>query len=110
VPTFSLAGRWERFDSSFPELDGMIVQVDAPEAQGVIVSTPSNRYQFREGDLKWSNVRRTADGEYRFDDLVRQASSGSPSYIAGVLRAQPQGQELQATFPSSGTVQRWRRR
>jgi hypothetical protein len=88
----------------------MVVQVDAGESQGVIVSTPANRYQFQAGDLKWRNLARTAAGEYRFDDLVRQASTGSPSYITGFLEPQVQGQELRATFPSSGTVQRWRRR
>jgi hypothetical protein len=87
----------------------MIVEVDAGEVRGVIVSTPANRYRFEAGDLKWANLARTSGGEYRFDDLVRQSGSGNASYIGGVLKAQGQGQ-VDATFPTSGTIQHWRRK
>lgn len=109
-PSLSLTGDWERAQgSTFPELNGMVVRVNGRESRGVIVSTPSNVYHFAAGDRKWRNIERISEGEYRFEDLIRQAGSGAKSYIPGLLHIRDDGREVMADFPTSGTVQRWRR-
>jgi hypothetical protein len=47
---------------------------------------------------------------FSFEDLVRQSGSGATSYVAGFIDAQPNGTELSMTFPTTGTIQQWRRR
>jgi hypothetical protein len=107
---FSLTARWERFDSSFADLDGMVVEVNADASQAVIVSAPVNVYRFQAGDVKWRNVVRVSDSEFNFEDLVRQAGTGAQSYVPGVIRFEANGQELRFSFPTTGTAQRWRKR
>lgn len=109
-PTLSLEGSWERVNSSFIALDGMIVQTNAGATSGTITSTPANIYQFTTGDLKWRNITRRSDNEFDFEDLVRQANTGAQSYVAGVITVQPNGDELQIRFPTTGTFQQWRKR
>lgn len=103
----SLVGRWERAESTFTSLDGMIVEVEADGTTGVIVEMPENPYQFQVGDEKWANIESTDDGEYSFDDLVREENTGATSTVEGVITVQPDGDTLEMTFPTTGTTQEW---
>jgi hypothetical protein len=107
---FILSGDWVRVNSTFAELDGMVVRVSADATQALITSTPANPYQFRADDVKWRRITRVSDTRFSFEDLVRQSGSGAMSYVAGFIDAQPGGTELSMTFPTTGTVQQWRRR
>jgi hypothetical protein len=107
---FELTGEWVRINSTFAELDGMVVQISTNGAQAVIVSTPANQYRFQVSDTKWRSIARVSSTRFSFEDLVRQAGSGATSYVAGFIEAQPGSTELSMTFPSTGTVQQWRRR
>jgi hypothetical protein len=110
TPQFELSGEWVRVNSSFTELDGMVVRVSSNGTQAVIVSTPANAFQFRVDDMKWRAITRVSSTRFSFDDLVRQSGSGAMSYVAGFIEAQPGSTELAMTFPTTGTVQQWRRR
>jgi hypothetical protein len=110
TPQFELSGEWVRVNSSFTELDGMVVRVSSNGTQAVIVSTPANAFQFWVDDMKWRAITRVSSTRFSFDDLVRQSGSGAMSYVAGFIEAQPGSTELAMTFPTTGTVQQWRRR
>jgi hypothetical protein len=110
TPQFELSGEWVRVNSSFTELDGMVVRVSSNGTQAVIVSTPANAFQVRVDDMKWRAITRVSSTRFSFDDLVRQSGSGAMSYVAGFIEAQPGSTELAMTFPTTGTVQQWRRR
>jgi len=110
-----LAGDWERFDSSFRSLDGMVVRVSDDGTEAVIVSAPDNEFGFRVGDVKWRAITATSaafpatsDTEYAFEDLVRATASEDTSYVAGVIKVSSGGAELTMTFPTTGTMQNWR--
>jgi hypothetical protein len=107
---FELAGEWVRINSSFAELDGMIVRVSGDGSQALIVSTPANPFRFQPDDLKWRAITRVSATRLQFEDLVRQSGSGAMSYVSGFIEAQPNAVELSMTFPTTGTVQQWRRR
>lgn len=109
-PMLSLQGSWERINSSFIALDGMIVKTNASVTRALITSTPSNIYGFAVGDLKWRNITRRSNTEFDFEDLVRQANTGAQSYVAGIIEIQPDGQTLSIRFPTTGTFQQWRKR
>jgi hypothetical protein len=105
-----LAGQWERINSSFVTLDGMVVGVNGDGTRAVIVSTPANPYQFQVNDLKWRSISRVSDTRFSFEDLIRQSGTGAMSYVSGFIVAQANGTELAMTFPSTGTIQQWRKR
>jgi hypothetical protein len=109
-PPAVLSGDWERINSSFVTLDGMVVRVSADGTQAVIVSTPSNPFQFQPNDLKWRTITRVSATRFSFEDLVRQSGSGAMSYVSGFIDVQANGTELSMTFPSTGTIQQWRKR
>jgi len=107
---FELTGEWVRINSSFVDLDGMVVRVSGDGRQAQIVSAPANPYRFQADDVKWRSITRVSSTRFSFEDLVRQSGSGAMSYVAGFIDAQPNAAELSMTFPSTGTVQQWRRR
>jgi hypothetical protein len=90
-----LAGTWSRINSSFSE------------SEGTIISTPDNIYLFEIGDLKWHSIANVADGEYTFEDLARQANTGTPSYLEGQIEVSADGDSLSVTFTTTATVQSW---
>jgi hypothetical protein len=106
---FSLAGDWVRINSSFGELDGMVVRVEAAQTQALITSTPGNVYQFQIGDLKWRDIVRSAGDRFEFRDLVRAQGSWAQSYVPGVIQANRDGTSISISFPTTGTFQDWRR-
>ena len=108
-PDRALEGSWSRVNSSFLELDGMVVLVNNTETEGVITSTPANVFMFENGDLKWRSIVRTAVGSYTFEDLVREANTGTQSYVAGEISVSADGDSLAVTFPTTGTFQEWLR-
>ncbi|HUF69607.1 MAG TPA: hypothetical protein VMM79_13270 [Longimicrobiales bacterium] len=105
-PPFSLTGQWTRINSSFGELDGMVVQVNGPESQAVITATPANIYIFQSGDLKWRNIVKVSDDEYEYEALVRQAIAGTQSHIPGLITVND-GVSISLSFPTTGTFQDW---
>ena len=67
-----LIGQWERAESSFTSLDGMIIEVQPDGAQAVILTVPENEYQFVAGDVKWRSIEPSGDSGFSFEDLVRE--------------------------------------
>lgn len=109
VPDFVLSGSWERINSSFVTLDGMVVEVSGDGTRALITSTPANPFLFQVGDIKWRTIARVSPTRFSFEDLLRQ-TGGAQSYVSGFIEAQANGTELAMTFPSTGTIQQWRRR
>jgi hypothetical protein len=106
---FSLAGEWTRINSSFGQLDGMVIRVNSAQTQAAIVSTPANIYMFQVDDVKWRNIVKVEDGEYQFEDLVREANTGAQSHVPGVITVNADDVSLSISFPTTGTFQDWLR-
>lgn len=102
-----LVGEWERAEGDFSELHGMIVEVGGDGTTAVIVSVPENPYQFVVGDVKWDQIEETGDGEFTFQDLVREENTGATSTTEGVITLSEDGNTIEITFPATGTVQEW---
>jgi hypothetical protein len=102
-----LVGQWERAQSTYTSLDGMIIEVQADGASAVILTVPENEYQFVAGDVKWSEIESNADGDYTFQDLVRDEGSGATSHVEGIISVSEDGNTLTMTFPTTGTTQEW---
>jgi hypothetical protein len=105
----ALVGKWERTGGDYSVLQGMIVEVDETIMAGTIIFVPRNQYEFKEGDVKWSEFTGVSQERVRIRDLVREADTGLPSYITGVISMTDDGGMLELTFPSSGTSQVWTR-
>jgi ABC-type phosphate transport system substrate-binding protein len=103
----SLVGQWERAESTFTSLDGMIIEVQGDGTSALILTVPENEYQFAAGDEKWSDIESTGDGEYTFQDLVREENTGATSYVEGIITVGGDGNTLVMTFPTTGTNQEW---
>ncbi len=103
----SLAGQWERAESTYTSLDGMIIEVQADGASALILTVPENEFQFAVGDEKWSHIESSGDGEYSFHDLVREENTGATSYVEGIITVGEDGNTLVMTFPTTGTTQEW---
>jgi hypothetical protein len=103
----SLVGQWERAESTFTSLDGMIIEVQGDGTSALILTVPENEYQFAAGDEKWSDIESTGDGEYTFQDLVREENTGATSYVEGIITVGEDGNTLVMTFPTTGTNQEW---
>lgn len=102
-----LLGSWERAEGDFSELHGMIVEVQGDGATGVIVAVPDNPYEFVVGDVKWDQIEASGDGEFTFQDLVREENTGATSTVEGVITLGEDGTTLEINFPATGTVQEW---
>ncbi|HEY6634983.1 MAG TPA: hypothetical protein VI141_05145, partial [Acidimicrobiia bacterium] len=87
--------------------DGMIIEVQGDGTTALILTVPENEYQFVAGDEKWSDITSTGDGEYGFQDLVREENTGATSYVEGVITVSEDGNTLTMTFPTTGTTQEW---
>jgi hypothetical protein len=103
----ALVGQWERAESTFTSLDGMIIEVQGDGTSALILTVPENEYQFAAGDEKWSDIESTGDGEYTFQDLVREENTGATSYVEGIITVGGDGNTLVMTFPTTGTDQEW---
>jgi hypothetical protein len=102
----SLAGRWERAESTFTSLDGMVVEVAADGGSAVVIAVPDNEFQFQEGDVKWRMIEPMGEGRWSFEDLVRESGSGATSWVSGEMSLAEDGAALEMTF-STGTTQEW---
>jgi hypothetical protein len=102
-----LVGQWERSESTFTSLDGMIIEVQGDGTTALILTVPENEYQFVAGDEKWSDIQSTGEGEFSFQDLVREENTGATSYVEGVITVGEDGTTLTMTFPTTGTTQEW---
>ena len=102
-----LVGQWERAESTFTSLDGMIIEVQGDGTSALILTVPENEYQFSAGDEKWSDIESTGDSEYSFQDLVREENTGATSYVEGIITVSEDGNTLVMTFPTTGTNQEW---
>ena len=102
-----LVGQWERAESTFTSLDGMIIEVQEDGTTALILTVPENEYQFQAGDEKWSDIQQTSENEYAFQDLVREENTGATSHVEGVIAVGDDGNTLVMTFPTTGTTQEW---
>ena len=102
-----LVGQWERSESTFTSLDGMIIEVQGNGTTALILTVPENEYQFVAGDEKWSDIQSTGEGEFSFQDLVREENTGATSHVEGVITVGDDGNTLTMTFPTTGTTQEW---
>ena len=102
-----LVGQWERAESTFTSLDGMIIEVQADGTSALILTVPENEYQFVAGDEKWSDIESTGSSEYAFQDLVREENTGATSHVEGIITVSEDGNTLVMTFPTTGTTQEW---
>jgi len=102
-----LVGQWERAESTYTSLDGMIIEVQVDGTSALILTVPENEYQFASGDEKWSDIESTGNGEYSFRDLVREENTGATSYVEGIITVSEEGNTLVMTFPTTGTTQEW---
>ena len=105
----ALVGRWERTGGDFSTLQGMVVEVDEGLGEGIITYAPRNNYGFKEGDVKWSGFTTVSLDRVRIRDLVRDARTGLPSHITGVITMTEDWSMIEMEFPSSGTTQVWTR-
>jgi hypothetical protein len=83
------------------------IEVQGDGTTAVILTVPENEYQFAAGDEKWSDIESTGDGEYSFQDLVREENTGATSYVEGIITVSEDGNTLVMTFPTTGTTQEW---
>ncbi len=102
-----LVGQWERAESTFTSLDGMIIEVQPDGTSALILTVPENEYQFAVGDEKWSDIESSGEGEYSFLDLVREENTGSTSHVEGIITVGEDGNTIVMTFPTTGTEQEW---
>jgi hypothetical protein len=102
-----LSGQWERAESTFTSLDGMIIEVEEGGTTALILEVPENEYQFQAGDEKWSEIQQTSEYEYSFQDLVREENTGATSHVEGIIQISDDGSTITMTFPSTGTTQEW---
>lgn len=105
--TEPLVGQWERAESTFTSLDGMVIEVQGDGSTAIIATVPDNEFGFVAGDVKWRNIEVLAENEYSFEDLVREEGSGATSYVEGVITVGSEGNTLEMDFPTTGTVQEW---
>jgi hypothetical protein len=101
-----LVGQWERAQSTYTSLDGMIVEVQDDGATAVILTVPENEYQFVSGDVKWSDIVESGENEWTFQDLVREENTGSTSHVGGVIVYDPESDTITMSF-DTGTEQEW---
>jgi hypothetical protein len=105
----ALIGTWKRTGGDFSVLEGMVVEVDESGTTGTIVMVPRNPYGFQVGDVKWSDFTGVSFDRIRIRDLVRDANTGLPSHVTGVITMTDDGAMFELTFPSTGTRQVWSR-
>jgi hypothetical protein len=101
-----LVGQWERAQSTYTSLDGMIVEVQGDGGSAVILTVPENEYQFVSGDVKWSDIVESGENEWTFQDLVREENTGSTSHVGGVIVYDPETDTITMSF-DTGTQQEW---
>jgi len=102
---FSLADVWERTKSNNPPLDGMKVEVDPNQTEGVITKTPDSN-NFPLGATKWNNIQKEGANRFVLDDLVSDGTLvESRIFIVG------KGSEviLGGFLVINGSFQRWTR-
>ena len=102
---FSLADIWERTKSNNPSLDGMKVEVDPNQTEGVITKTPDSN-NFPLGATKWNDIQKEGANRFVLDDLVSDGTLvESRIFIVG------KGSEviLGGFAVINGSFQRWTR-
>lgn len=104
----ALTGSWERTGGDYSVLQGMVVEVGEPP-EGVITEVPRNPFQFRVGDVKWTELSMVSGGRIRVRDLSRDADTGATSYVTGFITITNGNTMLEISFPSTGTFQVWTR-
>ncbi len=102
---YTLTDSWERTKSNNPPLDGMRVEVNGDETEGVIIET-TDPVNFPINEIKWSSIQKEGANRFVLDDL---ASDGrlieSRIFIVG------KGSEviLGGFSTLNGSFQRWTR-
>ena len=102
---YSLTDIWERTKSNNPPLDGMRVEVNANQSEGVIIETP-DEINFPVNAIKWNDIQKEGANRFVLDDLVSNGSLvESRIFIVG------KGSEviLGGFSTLNGSFQRWTR-
>ncbi|GJM30358.1 MAG: hypothetical protein DHS20C17_29930 [Cyclobacteriaceae bacterium] len=102
---YSLTDNWERTKSNNPPLDGMRVEVNAAESEGVIIET-TDANNFPIGAIKWNDIQKEGANRFVLDDLVSDGTLvESRIFIVG------KGSEviLGGFSTLNGSFQRWTR-
>jgi hypothetical protein len=84
----------------------MVVEVEADGTSAVVVTVPENEFRFVAGDEKWRNIEAISGTEFIFDDLQREAGSGSESLVEGVMTLSDDGNTLTVNSPTT-PAQEW---
>ena len=103
---YDLIGNWERTKSNNPEVDGMIVAVDASQAYGEITYSPVES-DFPTGAYKWDEIEK----ENKNNRFVIQDLNSAGVYTESRLFITAKGKELViGTFnTNAGSFQKWTR-
>jgi len=102
---FSLVDIWERTKSNNPPLDGMRVEVNADQTEGVIIETPDDN-DFPVDAIKWNDIQKEGANRFVLNDLVSDGTLvESRIFIVG------KGSEviLGGFSTINGSFQRWTR-
>ncbi len=102
---YSLTDVWERTKSNNKPLDGMKVEVNSDQTQGIIIETPDSK-DFPTGAIKWNDIQKEGANRFVFNDLVSNGSLGEARlFIVG------KGSEviIGAFSTNYGSFQRWTR-
>jgi hypothetical protein len=102
---YSLTDIWERTKSNNPPLDGMRVEVNMDETEGVIIET-TDATNFPVSAIKWNDIQKEGANRFVLDDLVSNGTLvESRIFIVG------KGSEviLGGFSTLNGSFQRWTR-
>ena len=78
---FSLNGKWQ-LSSNSPEntLLNTVVTVSILSSEGKITTLQNNTQCYREGDVKWKNIKTDNAHGYTIDNMMSNCTSGGLSY------------------------------
>lgn len=76
--TDNIVGIWERIGNN-EDFKGMRVQVteEGDSYKAVVIATTDkcNFYGFNRGDVKWKNIKKTAENSYKYEGLLKSGSN-----------------------------------
>ncbi|HMX39942.1 MAG TPA: hypothetical protein PK971_13010, partial [Saprospiraceae bacterium] len=102
-----LEGKWLRISSNYSEYDGMVVEVDAKETQGIITTAPTKpdpQGVQVVGKVKWANLQRESGDIFTMDDLNNDLfGAGRRSAVIAAISPDT----LRIATRSNGSWQLW---
>lgn len=102
-----LHGKWLRTSSNYPEYDGIIVEVNAEETKGLIITAPTKpdpQGVQVVGRIKWDNLKRESSDIFVMDDLNNDVfGAGRRSAVIAAIAPDT----LRIAVKSNGSWQLW---